>query len=271
MLTIKIEGLEELKRKLSDMGTRQVPFAASRAINEMTKRTEAKAYDELRKFDRATAYTMRALAIKRSTKNDLTAIVGIKGSAPGLGYDAPGKGTPWERSLGHHFDSGVRRWKKFEAALMHVGVLPVGMAAVVPRDASWAAPIDQHGNLPPSMIRMLLSYFNAAEMRLGYKGNMSDKRRGKLHNIGRNASGYKTINGVMYLAIPRRTNGTPLHPGIWAKRGTHGSDVAPVLLFVRRPTYQKRIDLQRIADGVVSAGYQSAFDKEFAEAMRTAR
>jgi hypothetical protein len=272
LLRCRIVGLEELKSKLSDMGRKQVPFAASRAINTMAKRVEQKAYDELKSvLDRPTAYTMRALAVKRSTKADLTAVVGIKGSAPGLGYDAPGKGTPWERALGHHFDGGARHWKKFEAALMKIGVLPAGMSAVVPSKASWAAPIDAHGNLPPSVIRLLLSYFNAAEMTGGYVANMSDRRRSKLHNIGRNANSYKIINGVMYFAIPRRVNGSPFHPGIWAKRGTHGSDVAPVLLFVRRASYQKRIDLQRIADGVVSTGFQSEFDKEFAKALRTAR
>ena len=272
MLQVKIDGLEELKRSIGAMHQRQVPFAASRAINTMAKRVEQKTYDELKRvLDRPTAYTMRALAIKRSTKADLTAVVGIKGAAPGLGYDAPGKGTPWERALGHHFDAGARRWKKFEAALMKTGVLPAGMAAVVPSDSSWAAPLDQHGNLPPSMIRLLLSYFNSAEMTSGYVANMSDRRRNKLHGIGRNASGYKTINGVMYFAIPRRISGSPFHPGIWAKRGTHGADVAPVLLFVRRPSYQKRIDLQLIADGVVSAGFQAEFDKEFADALRAAR
>lgn len=272
MLSVKIEGLEELKRKVADMHQRQVPFAASRAINEMAKRTQDKTYEELSKLDRLTAYTMRALGIKRSTKADLTAIVGIKGSAPGLGYDAPGKGTPWERALGHHFDAGNRHWKKFEAALMSMGVLPAGLVAVPPRDSSWAVTLDQYGNIPPSMIRLLLSYFNAAEMTLGYKANMSDKRRAKLHNIGRNASGYKVINGVMYFAVPRKSPKTHnLHPGIWAKRGTHGVDLAPVMLFVRRAIYKRRIDLQRIADDVVSAGFQSVFDTEFAEALRTAK
>lgn len=272
MLTVKIEGLDELKRKVADMHQRQVPFAASRSINEMAKRVEGKTYDELRKLDRPTPYTMRALAIKRSTKRDLTAIVGIKGSAPGLGYDAPGKGTPWERALGHHFDSGARRWKKFEGALMKAGVLPAGMAAVPPADSSWAVKLDQYGNIQPSVIRLLLSYFSAAEMTGGYMANMSDRRRNKLHAVGRSANGFKVINGVMYFAVPRKSSRTHnLHPGIWAKRGTHGSDLAPVMLFVRRPSYQRRIDLQRIADGVVSTGFQSTFDKEFADALRTAR
>lgn len=272
MFTVKIEGLDALKRSISDMHQRQVPFAASRAINEMAKRVEAKTYDELRKLDRPSPYTMRALAVKRSTKSDLTAIVGIRGSAPGLGYDAPGKGTPWERALGHHFDGGARRWKKFEAALMKVGILPAGMAAVPPSDSSWAVQLDQYGNIPPSMIRLLLSYFSAAEMTGGYMANMSDRRRAKLHGIGRSASGFKVINGVMYFAVPRKSSRTHnLHPGIWAKRGTHGADLAPVMLFVRRPAYQKRIDLQRIASDVVNTGFQSVFDKEFADALRSAR
>lgn len=272
MFSVKIEGLDSLKLCIEDVYRRQVPFAVSRTINEMAKRVQESAYDNLRKLDRPSPYTMRSMAIRRSTKADLTAIVGIKGSASGLGYDAPGKGTPWERSLGHHFDGGLRRWKKFEGALMKVGVLPSGMAAVPPSDPSWAIRLDQYGNIPPSMIRLLLSYFNSAEMNYGDKANMSDRRRNKLHNVGRNSNGFKVINGVMYFAIPRKSSKTHnLHPGIWAKRGTHGSDLAPVMLFVRRPSYQKRIDLQRIATDIVNVGFQSTFDKEFADAIRTAK
>jgi len=271
VFSVKIEGLDSLKLKIDDLHQRQIPYAASRAINEMAKRIEQSVYAELRKLDRPSPYTMRSMAIKRSTKANLTAIVGIKGSAPGLGYDAPGKGTPWERAIGHHFDGGSRKWKKFEGALMKVGVLPTGMAAVPPSDASWAVQLDQYGNIPPSMIRLLLSYFSAAQMTGGYVANMSDKRRTRLHGVGRSANGFKVVNGVMYFAVPRKSSKTHnLHPGIWAKRGTHGSNLAPVMLFVRRPSYQKRIDIQHIAT-VEQAGFQTVFDKEFADAIRTAK
>ena len=43
-----------------------------------------------------------------------------------------------------------------------------------------------------------------------------------------------------------------LHPGIWAKKGTHGSNVAPVLLFVRNVSYKPRFDFFGVAERTVA-------------------
>ena len=34
-----------------------------------------------------------------------------------------------------------------------------------------------------------------------------------------------------------------LAPGIWAKSGTHGSNVRPILMFVKGTNYSKRLDI----------------------------
>lgn len=265
MLTVKITGLDAVKRQLGAMA-KQVPYAASRAINETAKRVQQRVYDDMRtKLDRPTPYALRSMAIKRSTKVDLTAVVGLR-------TDAPGKGTPWDKALAHQFSGGERRWRKFEAALNKVGVLPSGMAAVPPRKSSWAITLDQFGNVPRGLIVTLLSYFQVFGEQ-GYKANSTQKSRDRRAKFGRTASGYKTINGVMYFAVlPGRPRTAHFkQPGIYAKRGTHGVDVAPVLLFVRRPHYQRRIDLERIAKEVVATEFNPAFNRELQAAIASAR
>ena len=158
---------------------------------------------------------------------------------------------------------------------MRIGVLPAGMAAVVPRDASWAARIDRYGNLSQGQIVQLLAYFQAFGEQ-GYKANMNDAGRGKLAKMkgGAGGKGFRRIGGVVYFVSRGKgnwfgncswRNGRMQHlpPGIWAKRGIHGVDVAPVLMFVRRGNYRKRIDLQAIGNEVVA----KEFNKDFNEAL----
>lgn len=268
MLKIKIEGIEAIKRQLGNMA-KQVPFAASKALNETTKRVQQATYDEMRKkFDRPTPYALRSMAITRSTKANLTAIVGLR-------TDSPGKGMAWDKSLGHQFSGGARHWRKFEAALNRIGVLPANMAAVPPGSTSWAVTLDAHGNVSRGLIVQLLSYFQAFGEQ-GYRANStlkSREKRAKITGGFRAGKGYRTINGVVYfVALPGRPNvGHFKRPGIYAKRGIHGVDVAPVLLFVRKPSYQRRIDLERIANTVVARDFNTVFNAELTAAIASAK
>lgn len=265
MIQIKVTGFDGVKRQLGAMA-KQANFALSRALNETAKRIQQATYEEMRKqFDRPTPYALRSIAIKRSTKADLTAIVGLRS-------DTPGKGMSWEKSLGHQFSGGDRRWRKFEGALNKAGILPNGMAAVPPRESSWAIRLDQYGNVPRGLIVILLSYFQAFGEQ-GYKANSTDESRRRRAKLGRTASGYRIINGVQYFVVlPGRPKvGHFSQPGIYARRGIHGVDVAPVLLFVRRPSYQRRIDLERIARSVVAKDLNDIFNRELQAALASAR
>lgn len=269
MLTIQITGLREVQERLGRLG-KQVPFAASRAINEVAKRVQQATVEEMRKkFDRPTPYALKAISITKrdfvKPKQNLTAIIGLR-------TDAPGKGTAWDKALGHEFNGGARHWRRFESALHRIGVLPSGMAAVPPSNSSWAVTLNSYGNVPSSLIVVLLSYFQAFGEQ-GYKANSTTKTRARRAKMGRTATGYKTINGVIYFTVlPGRTHTRHFkQPGIYAKRGIHGVDVAPVLLFVRRPSYQRRIDLERIATEVVRKEFDAIFDRELSAAIGSAR
>jgi hypothetical protein len=245
----------------------QMPFAVSKAVHSLAWEVKKATDLEMRTtFDKPTPYTMRAIGVEplRPDKYKPEATVGLRS-------DSPSKGTPWEAALSHQFTGGARHWKRFEAALMRAGLLLPGMAAVPPRQSSWAISLDQYGNVPANTIKNILSYFQALGNK-GYSGNMSEKKKRQKMKMGVSESGYKTINGVQYFVARRLTNENKhLWPGIWAKRGIHGSDVAPVLLFVRRPQYQRRIDLQSIAARAIDLHYVRVMNDALDYAMATAK
>lgn len=139
----------------------------------------------------------------------------------------------------------------------------------VPRDVSWANPLDNFGNPKPSLIVKLIAYFNAFGEQ-GYRANMTDKRRERLAK----KSGNK-IGGVVYF-ISRGKGmwyGRQQHlaAGIWAKRGTHGVDIAPVFLFVKKGSYRQVIDLSSIGESTVIRHWKPEFDRELVTAIRNSK
>jgi len=261
-ISVEIKGMNAVKAHLAGM-SKSVEKAASKAIK---KTASGVRYDIVEKVKAetkggATAYTQRAFNIKQSADGMEATIY--------LRDDMPGKGSVWQRAIGHLFTGGTRSWKRMEKAFSSAGILPSGMQ-MVPASSSWAMKLDQYGNAPKGQIVQLISYFNAFS-ESGFRANMSDKRRKSLAKAGKSAEGYKTINGVMYFVSHGKGKGSHLPAGIWAKRGTHGSDVAPVFLFVRSGTYRKRFDIEAIGTRTVSRVWQRNFDSELAYQMRAMR
>ena len=249
---------------LSNLQKKQVPFATATALNETAKDFSMAIIDKMKDvFSNPTPYTLRGVKVLKFAKKDrLQAHVGLRN-------DSPGKGGAWDRVLGHQFNGGQRAWKRSEGAFMHAGILPSGMAMVPPDDSSWAVKLDAYGNVPPSLIVVLLSYFQAFPEQ-GYRANSTKKTRDKRAKFGTTAEGYKTINGVVYF-VSLRGRGNHLADGIWAKRGTHGSDVAPVLMFVRRPTYRKRIYLKQLGEQIIAKVFSKHFKDSLSKAIQTSK
>jgi hypothetical protein len=258
MIRVEMQGLQATMAKLSGMG-KQVRAAAVGALNDLAFEANAEIKKEMQaKFKGgATRYTLAAFRVQKARPDNLTAIVGLR-------TDTPGKSRPYDKVLGHLFTGGTRRWKRMEGAFLRAGILPGGYSMTVPRDPSWANPLDSYGNPKPALISQLISYFGAAGEQ-GYRANMTEKRKDKLANRGLNASGHKTINGVVYFASrgPGMWFGRRQHlaAGIWAKRGTHGSDVVPVFLFVKRGAYNRVIDLDAIGRAVVGQKWDRQFNR----------
>jgi len=244
-------------RSLSNIERRHVPFATARALTRTAQEVKAAERQEMeRKLDRPTPYTLNSLFVRPATKTDLNARVWIK--------DEAGKGTPANRFVGPNVEGGGRNAKRFERALQATGLMPREWRAV----PAEAAQIDRFGNMAASQIRMLLSYFQSAEMRAGYSGNMTARRKGAIAkgNVKRGTRGvvYFVSHGKgQRVGASSWKNGRNqnLPAGIWQRTsfGSLGTAIKPVVLFVRTAQYQSRLDFYGVAQRVSAARFEDNF------------
>lgn len=209
--------------------------ATAKALTDAGFEARKVAQQEIdRSFDRPTPYIRRSIQVAKATADKLTATV----EPTYMG----GKGVDPQNIVRHNVFGGTRTVKASERALQRIGILQPGYSLV----PGSACPLDAYGNIPRGFMKQLLTYFQALS-EVGYKANMTAKRKAKLANMGRSERGYKTINGVVYFVSwgKLRDNGTRhLHYGIWSKTGIHGATVKPVLIFVRTPAYGARLDFE---------------------------
>lgn len=246
---------------------KQVNFAAAVALTKTAQEGAAEMRREfVSKFDRATKYTTQnALFSKSANKRDMVASFGLKDSAI---IQKSGGYTPAD-VLGHHFKGGASKVARYEMAFRKIGMLGFDEDIVVPKESKHK---DSYGNIPASLIVKLISYFGAFGEQ-GYKANSTQATRDKLakrtdkNTKGKRATKYVRINGVVYFYASGRDH---LHRGIWAKTGTHGSDIYPVLIFASRANYKKRFDIKTFANRAGS-NFKQHFSVQLENALRTAK
>lgn len=247
---IKISVKHNINRAiefLDDVQKKSVPAATMRSLNYTARKVKESEEREVRDvFDRPTRNTQDAFYVKPATKSRLASEVGIKDSA--------GKSVPASKYLLAQITGGTRRLKRFEVALRSVGVLPSGYWAVPGNGAK----IDAHGNMSAGQIVQILSYFRAFP-ELGYRANITDKRRASLRKGSKRKLGYEYFVG-------RPGNGT-LPLGIWqrfhfAGGGFSGGRTAirPILIFVSRSLYEKRLDFEYVARQTIEREFGPAFE-----------
>lgn len=254
-------NFKEVARELERAG-KQARFAAMQALNDTGFKVREALQKEMdQKFDRVTPYIRRSIFVTKATTQKLEVVIEPR-------Y-AGGKGIDPKKVLRATIFGGARTHKRSEAALQRVGILPAGYS-IVPGDA---APLDQYGNVRGAFMVQLISYFQAFGEQ-GYRANMTAKRKAGLAKVGRSAGGYRTINGVQYfISYGKLRSGRTghLHPGIWARKGIHGSDIRPILMFVRDPHYKRLFDFEGIGERTALKEFPKAFDIRYAAALRTAR
>lgn len=251
MLTIKRTGrIQDVIAAARDVPARVLPYAAASALTRTAKRTQQRIVAQMPKvFDGPTAYTLNSLYTEPANKDKLSARVAIKSKA---GNSA----VPSERFLYPQVFGGTRRPKRFESGLSYAGVLRTNQWAVTAKASEL---MDANGNIPSSRIVQLLSYFKGFTEQ-GYRANMTDKRKSKLAKKGRSAGGFKTINGVEYFVSKGRGRTAHLQPGIYRRRGIHGSDIAPVVIFTTKaPRYRQRLDFTGLARAQVTETFEADF------------
>lgn len=247
MIEISVKAdVEKAIRFLDDAQRRQVPFAASRAINATASDVKLAMRGEMsRSLDRPKAYTLGGLFVAPSNKRNLVATVGLI-DKPKAGNRAP------EKYLAPQIEGGSRRVKAFESALLKAGAMPAGYR-VVP---GAGAKIDRYGNISAAQMQEIFG---------AIKSNISNLRifagRGKrAHAVG------------YFVVAPGNPRTAHLAPGLYRRNERGGaSTIVPVLLYVQGVSYRKRLDLMRPAETVVRQKFSAHFEREIAQALATAR
>lgn len=257
-LKVEIKGLEKVQSQIRKLSQGQIKQATSKAINDAAFHARKGIQDTMaRNFDRPTPYIMRSVRVVQASPEQLNAWI----EPTYMG----GKGIDPQQILRAQAFGGPRRDKRSEKLLRNAGLLPAGYMTSIP-EKPFPGSDDGRGNLRGPFLVQLLSYFQTFGEQ-GFKANMSERRMKQIHKIGRSDKGYKTINGVVYFVSYGKLRGQRLKPGIWAKSGTHGVNVRPVVMFVREPIYKPRLVMERISREI---GLQEKFETRLRYRIRQA-
>ena len=237
MLTVRIEGVEELKRTLSDIGQKQLPFATALAITRTAKSVEQRLLADMSSaFKPASPYVAHSTFSTAATKQNLTATIGLKDIKPV-------SGTAPSVLLKEHFSGGLRGNKPFEKAITSLGGLPTGWRAI----PGSGIKLDAYGNPSRREIGEMLGALRS-HLQI-YKG------RGKR----------LTLTVFFVVPVGAQSN---LPPGIYKRLDR---TIKAMFIFVQSARYRKVIDFERSAAQVVAREFQPAFDAAFRDAIRSAR
>lgn len=247
-------NIPEIQQALQQAAS-QVPFALSVALNKTAGKARSAIVSEMQSvFDRPSPWVLNSLRVKRSTKTDLVAELAFKDK----------NSVESSRSMIEPHVFGGQRWfKAMEIRLWRAGFLPTGWN-VTPGPG---ATLDSNGNMSAGQITQILNVLGTYT-EAGYnKANSKTVARLAKGNVKKN------IYGFVYWVNP--ANGTArnkaLQPGVYKRVTTgFGSSLKPVLFFVKRAQYKKRLDFFGIAQRTTEAEFQGEFNSAFADAMATA-
>lgn len=268
---------------LGKKAAKQIPFATAVAINQTVISGGSKLRrDFVSLVDRPTNYALGSIYPHensrsygsdsganqwRATKQKLVGSFGLRDATNGITQKS-GSYSPSE-VFEHLFTGGIARLTRYEQAFRRIGLLG-NNEEIVP--AKNLPELNAYGNIPQSLIVRLLSYFQAFGEQ-GYRANSTTKTRARLAKVsgptkrGKAKSPYVRINGVIYFYARGEDH---LHRGIWAKSGTHGIKLRPIMLFVRRPIYRRMVDINRYAQEIPGE-FAKNFPVAFDSAMSSAR
>lgn len=293
-LEIRAEGLERVRKVMQRLSDAQMRQAHADALNDAAGHVQRAMRAQIASaFDRPTPWVANSPWVERATPEKLSVAV-----LPTRRRDGPTRGGKVGVDPQHVLQAqefgGTRADKKSEAVLRRARILPHGYQTVIPSDSRggpFPGSADGRGNFTGAFLLKLLSYLQAFS-EAGYRSNITDasalrrKDITDLHNIAtrrkiRLMDGWEFFvsNGKGSIKVgytgphmsgrekvferDRRQN---LQAGIWARKG---KELRPVLLFVRRPVYSPRINMDRIAEQS-GAGAQAVFERRLRFRLREA-
>lgn len=251
LLHAEIRNQAAMAEVLAKLSGPQAKAAYAKAINDTAFQVRREMQGAMRSsFDRVSPWIERSPKVFAATPDKLSAYI-----APTIHTtNAPSKGgkvgvDPQNVLQAQEF-GGRRADKRSEVVLRRAGILQPGYQTAMPK-VPYPGSDDGRGNFRGAFLVQLISYLQAFG-ELGFRANMTDRRKGNLEK------GTKKQTGRRYfVSYGRGREGRSKHlaPGIWAASGTGGVDVRPVVMFVRPPVYQRRISMDAIAAKVDVQGY----------------
>ena len=237
-------NIDAIQRHLESVA-KQSKFATMQALNDAAYAVRADVQAAMRSsFQGVTPYMVKSIWVRQATKLQLRAAVWPR--------DLGGKGYDPEHVLMPHVFAGDRKVKASERALVRIGALPAGMSVVPGK----GCPLDGYGNPQRGALVKILSYLRAFGEQ-GYSANITDKRKSGMAK-----------KGQRYI-VSRGTGRTAhLAPGVWFVDGLR---IVPMLMFVKKVSYSKRLDYFGVADAAVRRTFEPAYARRMSAAMRTAR
>lgn len=250
MIQISVAAdIEKAIRWLNDIQRKQIPFAASVAINKTAIQVQDALAQKMAVFDRPKPQTKKGIYVAKSNRKQLpiSATVGLK---------TRDKGIPVSEYLSANIEGEPRLDKRSEILLRNAGILPGGYQT---RPGSGAR-LDSYGNMSRGQIVQILSYFKA----FGSIQQSGRDKRNKTASAKLNRG--KRIPSTRYFVVP---DGYPgLATGIW--KGSRNK-IEPILIFTRNTTYKPRYDFYGIARKVVNDRFSRNMDEALQRAIATAK
>ncbi|WP_426214714.1 hypothetical protein [Pseudomonas sp. DWRC2-2] len=240
MLKIETKGGNLLKKTLSDLEQRQMPFALARAQTLTAKLVEAAEIEEMaRVFDRPTRFTLNSVFVRPARKGGPGAVVWVKDYASKA--DAP------IRWLLPEVDGGERQAKRSEKLLSARGILSSGRFLM----PGGGMTLDSHGNISRGVMQKVLSGLGAQGDKYA---NSTDSRRSR-----RNSKRFFVLGkGSKSVGVAQRTG-----------KGSTGLRI--MMAFAARPTYKHRLDFYGVADRVVRDNLPEQARQSLAQAVLKAK
>jgi hypothetical protein len=216
----------------------------SLGLNRTARKARDANVEEMKRvFDRPTRFTLNALRIQPATKSSLVARLWFREFA--------GKGTPAAKYLLPQVHGGERPHKRFEARLMHMGMLPRGMYLV----PASGAPLDRYGNVQRRIYTQILSQLQA-------QGDPQQNTTARSRRRNR-----RRRRAEFFWGNPGRSGW-----GVWErKRFAFGTAVRPVFLAVRNVRYLKRFAFFEVTEAAAQRHYVSEFTSAIEFAIATSR
>lgn len=247
MLSIQVNGLNEVLASIKDMSERRIKAAAATALTRTAREIEKKWQGDIKSnIDRPTKRTSEATVVLKATAQRLQSEVKLK--------DKVGKGQSPAEYLSPHETGAQRFLKKFERALVASGAMPSGYFVVPGKGAV----LDFYGNVSRAQIVQVIAQLGA-EYSPGYQRVISKNTQKRLARAARLGRAYVAVQPGPDARRQR------VSPGIYERMAN--GDRKAIFLFKRSVTYRRRLSLVRLAAETAS----STFNAEFGRALQETR